>query len=54
MTWWSLTLGVIAVVFIVVGFGMLGRAGWQIFAHVRLGAPDPFRAARSAAAWGRW
>jgi len=44
MTWWSVTLGVIAVAFIVVGFGMLFRAGWQIFGHVRLGAADPFRA----------
>ncbi len=45
MTWWSLTLGVIAVGFIVVGFGMLIRAGVQIYRHVRLGQPDPHRAA---------
>ena len=44
MTWWSWVLGLIAVAFIVVGFGMLVRAGWQIFGHVRLGASDPFRA----------
>ncbi|HEY4991791.1 MAG TPA: (Fe-S)-binding protein [Nakamurella sp.] len=44
MTWWSLVLGVTAVAFIVVGFGMLFRAGWQIVRHVRLGRPDPFRA----------
>ncbi len=35
MTWWSLALGVIAVGFIVVGFGMLIRAGVQIYRHVR-------------------
>jgi Fe-S oxidoreductase len=44
MTWWSITFGVIAVAFLVVGFGMLIRAATQIFAHVRLGAPDPHRA----------
>src|SRR6478735_3407843 len=44
MTWWSWVLGVTAVAFIVVGFGMLGRAGVQMFRHVRLGAADPFRA----------
>src|SRR6478672_575155 len=44
MTWWSWVLGVTAVAFIVVGFGMLGRASVQMFRHVRLGAADPFRA----------
>jgi Fe-S oxidoreductase len=44
MTWWSWVLGLIAVAFIVVGFGMLGRASVQIYSHVRLGASDPFRA----------
>ena len=44
MSWWSWVLGVVAVAFIVVGFTMLGRAGWRIFGHVRLGASDPFRA----------
>jgi Fe-S oxidoreductase len=37
-------MGTVAVIFIVVGFGMLFRAGWQIFRHVRLGRPDPYRA----------
>ncbi|HYN72004.1 MAG TPA: (Fe-S)-binding protein [Nakamurella sp.] len=37
-------MGTIAVTFIVVGFGMLFRAGGQIFRHVRLGQPDPYRA----------
>ncbi len=37
-------MGTVAVIFIVVGFGMLIRAGWQIFGHVRLGQPDPYRA----------
>jgi Fe-S oxidoreductase len=37
-------MGTVAVIFIVVGFGMLFRAGWQIFRHVRLGQPDPYRA----------
>ena len=44
MTWWSWLMGTVAVIFIVVGFGMLFRAGWQIFRHVRLGQPDPYRA----------
>jgi len=44
MTWWSWLMGTVAVIFIVVGFGMLLRAGWQIFRHVRLGQPDPYRA----------
>ena len=44
MTWWLWLMGTVAVVFIVVGFGMLFRAGWQIFRHVRLGRPDPYRA----------
>jgi len=44
MTWWSLVLGSIATVFIVVGFAMLGRASVQIYRHVRLGASDRFRA----------
>ena len=42
--WWSLILGSIATVFIVVGFAMLGRAVVQMYRHVRLGAADPFRA----------
>jgi len=37
-------MGSVAGIFIVVGFGMLFRAGWQIFRHVRLGQPDPYRA----------
>ncbi len=45
MTWWSLVCGVIAVGFLIVGFGMLIRAGLQIYRHVRLGRPDPHRAA---------
>ena len=44
MTWWLWLMGTVAVIFIVVGFGMLFRAGWQIFRHVRLGRPDPYRA----------
>ena len=40
----SIICGSIAVVFILVGFGMLGRASVQMYAHVRLGASDPFRA----------
>ena len=44
MTWWSLILGSVATVFILVGFFMLGRASVQMFRHVRLGAADPFRA----------
>src|SRR5664279_1378392 len=44
MTSWSWLMGTVAVIFIVVGFGMLFRAGWQIFRHVRLGQPDPYRA----------
>jgi Fe-S oxidoreductase len=44
MTWWSLLCGVIAVAFLIVGFGMLIRAGVQIYRHVRLGRPDPHRA----------
>ncbi|HZM67602.1 MAG TPA: (Fe-S)-binding protein [Nakamurella sp.] len=44
MTWWSLVMGTVAVIFIVVGFGMLLRAGWRIFCTVRLGQPDPHRA----------
>ncbi len=44
MTWWSLVCGVIAVGFLIVGFGMLSRAGVQIYRHVRLGRPDPHRA----------
>ncbi len=44
MTGWSWLMGTVAVIFIVVGFGMLFRAGWQIFRHVRLGQPDPYRA----------
>ena len=44
MTWWSWCWVSIAVAFIVVGFGMLGRASVQMFRHVRLGAADPFRA----------
>ena len=45
MTWWSITFGVIAVAFLVVGFGLLARAAARMVAHVRLGAPDPHRAA---------
>ena len=37
MTWWSWVLGVIAVAFIVVGFGMLGRAGVQMFRSCAVG-----------------
>src|ERR1700712_5097792 len=37
----SLACGVVAVGFIVVGFGMLFRAALKIFRHVRLGAADP-------------
>ncbi len=44
MTWWSVLCGVIAVAFLIVGFGMLIRAGLQIYRHVRLGRPDPHRA----------
>ncbi len=44
MAWWSWVLGPIAVAFIVVGFAMLGRAGWQIYRTMQLGAPDPHRA----------
>ena len=44
MTWWSLILGSVAAVFILVGFSMLGRASVQIYRHIRLGASDPFRA----------
>ncbi len=44
MAWWSWAMGLIAVAFIVVGFGMLGRAAVQIYRTMRLGAPDPHRA----------
>lgn len=44
MTWWSITFGVIALAFLVVGFGLLARAAARMVAHVRLGAPDPHRA----------
>ena len=39
MTWWSWVLGVTAVAFIVVGFGMLGRASVQMFRHVHAAVP---------------
>lgn len=43
MTVLNWTLGVASVVLLIVGFGMLGRAGWSIYRTVQLGAPDPTR-----------
>ena len=44
MTVTSWVCGLIAVGFIVVGFGMLTRAGVLIYRHLKLGAADPSRA----------
>ncbi len=46
-------MGTVAVIFIVVGFGMLFRAGWQIFSTIRLGQPDPYRAGPVVRRFGR-
>ncbi len=43
MSVFSWIAGPIAAALIVVGFAMLGRAGWQIYRTVRLGQPDPTR-----------